>query len=349
MKKRIAAILGLLLLGTGCTSNTIGGVPGASSVPAAAYDTPKVYALVVKNIENPYMQTMYDGFENACNEVGATAQLWGPGESGEPTQSQIIEELISQGVDAIAIAANDMDDVLPGLEKAMEAGIPVVSLDSVVRPQARIVHIQQASPEMIGRVLIQACAQMMDGEGEFAILTTTDTMPNQASWLSWMLQELEDHPDAYANMALVDTAYGLDDPTASADAARALLAQYADLKAIIALTVVGMRVTAEEIVAAGSPVKLTGLGLPSEMEPYILQGVCPWMYLWNPSEVGYLAAYAINAIILGELTGAAGETIVAGELGYKIVVDSTDGGTEIVLGNPKVFDAANVTAWGELF
>ena len=345
MRKRVAAmLLGLLLL-TGCTAPSVEEAPEPSPQSTGA----SVFALVVKSLENPYMQTMYAGFESACNEFGALAELHGPDPGGAPDQAGIVQDLIERKVDAIAIAANDMNEVSPMLREAREAGIPVVSLDSMVEPDARVVHIQQTSPEMIGRVLIQACAQIMEGEGEFAILTTTDSMPNQASWLEWMHHELADNAAQYAGMTLAETVYGLDEAGPSAAAARHLLETYPDLKVIIAPTVVGMRATAEEIARAGAQVKLTGLGLPSEMAPYITSGVCPWMYLWNPSEVGYLAAYVMDALTKGTVQGVPGEILTAGDIGDRMITVSADGGNEIVLGNPKVFDTTNIAVWGELF
>lgn len=338
------ALLLLPLLLSGCVwegSASFGSGQGEAHIP--------VYALLVKSTENPFMVTMYDGFARACEEIGAVARFCGPGADGQPSQAQTIRTLTAEGVDAIAITANDMDEVSGALREAIAAGIPVVSLDSIVRPDDRMVHIQQASPEMIGRVLIQACAQMMEGEGEFAILTTTDSMPNQASWVEWMLRELADHPDQYARMTLVETAYGLDEPGPSATATRALIAAHPNLKMIVAPTSIGIRAAAEVIEETGAAVKLTGLGLPSQMEPYILNGICPWMYLWNPSELGYLAAYAMDGLVGGALTGAPGEVLTAGELGEKVFSRSEDGGTEIVLGNPKVFDLTNIAVWGELF
>lgn len=345
MKARLLIALLCLLLVSGCAAPPMPEEDIQTQPPQEEI----TFALVVKSLENPYMSTMYDGFRTACEELGATPLLTGPGPSGTPDQHKIIEDLIDRQVDAIAIAANNMDDVSPMLQKAREAGIPVVSLDSMVKPEERAVHIQQTSPEMIGRVLIQACAQMMDASGEFAILTTTDTMPNQASWIAWMHRELEDHPDKYADMTLVDTAYGLDEAGPSTEEARRLLQAYPDLKMIIAPTVVGMRAAAEEIVRQGAQVKLTGLGLPSEMEAYIMSGVCPWMYLWNPSEVGYLAAYTLDALEKGSIAGEIGEIVTAGTLGDRVVTVSSDGGREIVLGNPKVFDMTNIAVWGELF
>ncbi len=80
-----------------------------------------------------------------------------------------------------------------------------------------------------------------------------------------------------------------------------------------------------------------------------MQGVCPWMYLRSPSEVGYLAVYAMEAAAQGALRGALCEIIHAGSLGDKVVTESEDGGTEIALGYPKVFDMTNIAVWGELF
>jgi rhamnose transport system substrate-binding protein len=85
------------------------------------------------------------------------------------------------------------------------------------------------------------------------------------------------------------------------------------------------------------------------MEPYITSGICPWMYLWNPSEVGYLAAYASHGLVGGQLTGEIGEILSAGTLGDKVVTLSEDGGSEIVLGNPKMFDETNIAMWKEVF
>ena len=345
MKKRLLCLLACLLL-AGCS-------PAATNEPPAQNPTQlpatKSYALVVKSIENPYMTTMYEGFKTACEQLQINPVIIGPGYNGTPNQPTVLASLLKQNIDGIAIAANNMDEVSPMLAQCKAADIPVVSLDSMAYPGDRKVHIQQASPETIGRVLIQACAKMMEGAGEFAILTTTDTMPNQALWVQWMHRELADHPQQYQNLTLVETVYGLDEDEPSTQAAAYLLKTYPNLKMIIAPTVVGLRGAAAEIERTGSAVRVTGLGLPSAMEKYIANGICPWMYLWNPSEVGYLAAYALDALSNDSVQGNVGEILSAGSLGGKIITESMDGGTEIVLGNPKVFDTTNIAVWGELF
>ena len=315
--------------------------------PPAEAAGEKTLALVVKDMDNPYMINMADGFAEVCEQQGYSSVISGPTDG--IAQTSEIEKLIAMNVSGIAIAANDADEASEALQHALRSGIPVVSLDSVIKPEDRIVHIQQAPPEIVGRVLIQAAKLIMNGEGQFAILTTTEMAPNQASWLRWMLTELEENQEQYDGMELVDIVYGLDEPEASTEKTEQLLTDYPDLKVIIAPTCVGMKAAADTIQRLDSRVKLTGLGLPSDMESAIMSGICPWMYLWNPADLASLAAYTLIALDREEISGETGEILYAGTLGTKKITASEDGGSEIVLGNPKSFDSANVAVWAELF
>ena len=74
--------------------------------------------------------------------------------------------------------------------------------------------------------------------------------------------------DEYAGLELVEVAYGDDEPQKSTDQTQALLDNYPDLKVIVAPTTVGIAAAAKLLQDQGSVVKLTGLGLPSEMVEY---------------------------------------------------------------------------------
>ena len=85
-------------------------------------------------------------------------------------------------------------------------------------------------------------------------------------------------------------------------------------------------------------VAITGLGTPNQMREYIKDGTVTEFALWNPADIGYLAAYAGVALVSGQITGKEGEKFEAGKLGeYTIGKDG-----EIVLGPPTVFDANNI-------
>ena len=342
MKKRVffAAFLCLALL----IASLSACAPGRpeTALPSATPAAERRYALVVKDVTNPYMQRMFSGFEEACALLGARAVLSGPEDAS-------VEALIREGVDAIAIAANDRDALSPALQTALSAGIKVLSLDSDVRPEDRLVHIQQASPEVIGRVLMQAAREIVGAQGAFAILTTTSSASNQAQWVSWMLREIEEAPELYGQMTLVDTLYGSDLYDPSYRLVRALLEEHPETSIVIAPTVVGLLAAADAIRDAGAPTLVTGLGLPSDMGDYIRDGLCPWMYLWNPIDVGYVAACAADALVRGEIGGEVGEVLSAGDRGVLKVTPAADGGSEIVVGDPYMFDTSNISVWEELF
>lgn len=349
MKKRVffAAFLCLALLVASLSACAPGRPETALPSPTPAAE--RRYALVVKDVTNPYMQRMFSGFEEACALLGARAVLSGPEDASAAGQMDCVEALIREGVDAIAIAANDRDALSPALQTALSAGIKVLSLDSDVRPEDRLVHIQQASPEVIGRVLMQAAREIVGAQGAFAILTTTSSASNQAQWVSWMLREIEEAPELYGQMTLVDTLYGSDLYDPSYRLVRALLEEHPETSIVIAPTVVGLLAAADAIRDAGAPTLVTGLGLPSDMGDYIRSGLCPWMYLWNPIDVGYVAACAADALVRGEIHGAVGEVLSAGDRGVLKVTSAADGGSEIVVGNPYMFDSSNISVWEELF
>lgn len=99
------------------------------------------------------MQNMADGFSAACRELGAEALCMGPDSYTAQAQHRHHRRAVDRKVDAIVIAANDSDELQDALQRAMDEGIAVLSLDSAVNRESRMLHIQQADPEKIGRVL----------------------------------------------------------------------------------------------------------------------------------------------------------------------------------------------------
>ena len=76
---------------------------------------------------------------------------------------------------------------------------------------------------------------------------------------------------------------------------------------------------------------------------------CPYIYLWNPIDVGRLGAYTSIALVNGDITGAEGETFTAGDMGEYTITDAGDGGTEIILGPPFKFEPSNIDEWKDVY
>ena len=84
-------------------------------------------AMIVKNNTNPFMNGVLNGFAKAGEDIGFEALLLSPqtADSNED-QVRLVEDMIQRGVDAICIHPVDSNGIVPALEKAWEAGIPVL-------------------------------------------------------------------------------------------------------------------------------------------------------------------------------------------------------------------------------
>lgn len=311
----------------------------------------KTLAIVTKSAGNPFNEKEAEGFQEVIEAEGGTVIVQHPESATADAQITVIQSLISQGVDSICIAANDVNALQAALEDAMAEGIKVCTVDSTVNPDCRQVHVNQAGVTEIGQALIDAVYDIAGGEGQYAILSATSQATNQNAWIEAM-KTIQEGDEKYAGLELVEVAYGDDELQKSTDQTQALLQKYPDLKVVCAPTTVGIAAAAKVLQDQKSSVKLTGLGLPSEMAEYIGdddEHSCPYMFLWNPIDLGRLGAYASIALVNEEITGAEGDTFTAGELGDYTVVAADDGGTEMILGAPFKFDPSNIDEWKEVY
>lgn len=324
-------------------------VAPVSTVFAGSADGKKV-AIVTKAAGNPYNEKEAEGFKEVVEAEGGEAIVKHPESATADAQVSVIQSLISQGVDSICIAANDENALQAALEDAMAEGIKVSCLDSKVNADSRATFVNQAGTAEIGQALMDAVLDITGGEGQWAILSATSQAANQNAWIEAMKEIMED--EKYAGLELVEIAYGDDEPQKSTDQTQALLQKYPDLKVICAPTTVGIAAAAKVLQDSDTDVKLTGLGLPSEMAEYIGdddEHSCPYMFLWNPIDVGRLGAYTSIALINEEITGAEGDTFTAGDMGEYEIVAAADGGTEVILGAPFKFDPSNIEEWKDVY
>ena len=94
-------------------------------------------ALVAKSLGNGFFEAANVGAQEAAKELGDVKVIYtGPTTTTAEAQIEVLHGLIAQGVDAIAISANDPDAVVPVLKKAQDAGIHIVNIDNRLSPEA---------------------------------------------------------------------------------------------------------------------------------------------------------------------------------------------------------------------
>ena len=323
---------------TSASSSTSSSSSASSSAAAGLKTGLKVF-VIPKNLGNPYFTTA-----DSVQSGGALAALSELGESGTETSgtaatpaSQIpaIQAAITKGANALIVSATDPSALCPTLKSAMAKGITVVTYDSDA-PTCRDMFINQASTAEIGTSEVDLLAKQINSSGDIAIVSAAASATNQNAWIGYMKQELTKYP----NMHLVSIVYGNDDPTTATQVTQGLLQHYPNLKGIISPTTVGILAAAQVLDTSKyrGKIALTGLGTPDSMKKFVADGTVQSFELWNPANLGYLAAYAAVNLASKKITNSAGQSFTAGKLGsFTVGADST-----VLLGPPFVFTKANI-------
>jgi rhamnose transport system substrate-binding protein len=301
-------------------------------------------ALLVKNLGNGFFDAAAKGANEAAKELGNVDIIYtGPEKATPEGQIDIINQLVAQGVNAIAVSANDADALVPALKKAMERGVTVISFDSGVSKDGRQMNLLASATQLIGDQNLKMANDLLKEKGDVAILSASSTATNQNSWIEVMKADVAKYP----NVNLVDTVYGDDNDDKSLAEAKGLLQKYPNLKVIIAPTTVGIRqasVVVEDQKLVGK-VFVTGLGLPSEMITHVKSGASPAFALWNPIDLGYAATTIAYNLATKKETAKAGGELSMGKLG-KVKLDDDLSGP---MAPPFVFDASNIDQFSKVY
>lgn len=315
-------------------------IAGCSSTSTPANTDAKPAASVItfmpKSLGNKYFEASDKGGKAAVEEFGGTFSSVGATEASPTSQVPFIQTAIQNKVSAIVLAANDPQAACNDLKAAMSAGIKVVTFDSDTK--CRDVFINQVTVDGVAQGLVDLMGKHLDGKGKIGIESGGPNATNLNAWVDAIKSKMAKQ---YPGITIVDTVYGNDVDADSYNAAKGLIQSNPDLNGIIAPDSVAVKEAAHFL--SDSPqykdkIWLTGLGLPSELRDYVKSGVIEQFGLWNPEDLGYLAAFAANALIEGKITGKSGDSFTAGKLGdYKV----GEGG-EVVLGPLFIFDKSNI-------
>ena len=152
-KLGLAAALGLALVASG---------------PTQAADKHLTILMAVPDLAFPFFVHMIDEGKDEANKLGNIELIIGDGQRSSPKETADVEAAITKGVDGIVISPNDADALAPGLQEAVDAKVPVVTIDRRVNKVPGILgHVGadnvkggEAQAELIEKLFPNGCAVM---------------------------------------------------------------------------------------------------------------------------------------------------------------------------------------------
>jgi simple sugar transport system substrate-binding protein len=277
----------------GLTTAIAGAALAAITGVAGAQDI----GVVVKLTGIPWYNIHGDGVAQAAKDLGVNAFQIGPADPDPAQQARMVEDLITQGVDAIAVTPNDAAAIAPVLQRARDAGIVVITNESPGQEGADWnIEITQAKP--FAEKIFEDLAKCMGGKGGYAVYVGTLEVPLHNHWADIGIEYIKAN---YPEMTLVTDRFGVSESVEDSRATTLDLLKTYDLKGIAAMGSLGPIGAGQALTEARrtEDVCLTGTALPSQAAPLLASGAFDRGTLWNPYTAGYAMVATAKAIIDG--------------------------------------------------
>ncbi|MGL4402637.1 MAG: autoinducer 2 ABC transporter substrate-binding protein [Fusobacteriaceae bacterium] len=321
MKRRfIALALGALLVG------------GLSAESLAAN---KIKIVVMPKLMGiPYFNASQKGAEEAGKDLGVEVLYIGPTTPDAALQVKMLEDILVQGVDAIAVAPNDPAALTPVLMKAKSRGVKVLDWDTAADQRVIDLSIKQIDDTQYAEALWDSLVKAIGKEeGNYAIITGGLSAANLNTWIDL---GLEYSKKRYPKLNLVTDKVPSDEMQQQAyQKALELMTAYPNLDGILGVGTVSPIGAAQAVKEKGmqNKVAVVGVALPTDSKPYLEDGALKEAVLWDPVKLGYLTVVAAKNLIDKNPLKDGQEVPKVG----KIQVE----GKNIIMGKPAIFTKEN--------
>jgi ribose transport system substrate-binding protein len=221
------AAAALLLAGCGKEPSP----PAGGSASPGGPERPKLrFAVMPKALDLPVFNYAKVGAERAAQQLGGIEIIWrAPENADQLRQKEILESFITQGVDGIAISCTNGDFLTETINKAVDAGIPVVTWDADA-PKSKRLAYYGVDDFAAGKIMGEEAGKILGGKGSVAIITSVGAY-NLQRRLDGVLESLK----AYPGIEVIETFDIKEDAVRCAEIIATASNKYGNLAAWIAV------------------------------------------------------------------------------------------------------------------
>lgn len=289
MRQKKVLVLGLAAM-TALSSTAV-----ASAAEAGDY----TIAVVPKLTALAWYERMEEGVDEYAQETGTDAFFTGPSEADGALQAQCIEDLISQGVDAICVVPFSTESLEPVLKKAREQGIVVITHEAPGMTNVDY-DIEAFNNDEYGAHLMEALAEACGGTGEYIQTVGALTSASHMEWVAAAeALQTEKYPDMSRYGDLIETS---DDQDTAYNKVKEVLTANPNIVGIQGSAmpdISGAALAVEEMGLSGQ-IKLVGTALISNAGKYVEDGTIDMISFWDPALAGKAMIETAVKVLNGE-------------------------------------------------
>lgn len=251
--------------------------------------------LIVKGTDAAFWKSVDDGAQEAAGSCGAVVQMYGPEtEKYYMDQIGVVEDSIARRPDAIVLAAADYTLLARPVQRAVDAGIPVVMVDSDVNNQNTVAYVGTDNDQLGKRLAEELCKQVSGGEvGIVSFVQDSYPAVQRESGFRSAMESNE-------KFTLLDTVYCESDADRAAELTAAMVKQNPQLSAVVALNAQSAEGAARALSELGSPVPVFAIDCTPVEAMYMEEGIVSVALLQNPYQMGYYSVEAACKYLRGE-------------------------------------------------
>lgn len=244
--------------------------------------------MILKAKANPpdFWRIVQQGAQDAAKEYGVSCEVTGPTAEGEiDGQIRLMEQAIAQKPDAIILAAADYNKLVPVCQKASEAGILLVTVDSDVNFDKTKSFVSTDNVEL-GRKLAIQLDSFIGPSDKFGIIGHVKTVTTAMERERGLIENAEN-----TSQRLVGIAYCNGSVERARKQAKEMILGNPDIRGMVGLnesSALGIAYALQDL-GLGGKVKLVCCDSSEELIPLMERGIIQAFVIQNPFNMGYIS------------------------------------------------------------
>ncbi|MDF2590544.1 MAG: transporter substrate-binding protein [Clostridia bacterium] len=258
-------------------------------------------AVVVKDLSNGWFARMETGITKFAKDTGLNAYMKGPSATDAAQQVQVIQDVISQDIDALCVVPVDPAACEPVLKEARDKGIVVITHEGSTVENCDY-DLEAFNNAGYGGFIMDKLAEAMGEEGVYTTMVAHLTNASQNEWADGAVACQK---EKYSKLTLLEGLKRVESENNSEKAyevAKEVLKKYSDVKGFVGTSSMDTPGIARAINELGlkDKVFVVGTGMPNECRQLIKNGSLSYITLWDPAEAGYAMCVMARMVLEGQ-------------------------------------------------